>query len=265
MSFITTITRTFVQAGETVIRVFKQYEVVQLTINRILTGVIHTIQNTGTDLPQRMYLNFKGSGVTATDNETNDATDIEINSTAQVQSDYTQSDNSQVDFIKNKPTIPVIPAFVDMANGEYGNRPDAVFHEIKLRENAVADVFAVEIENSNFGTNTVTLNTRELIVENSDGTNPVLEIYPRHGIDAGNAIYRFNDLAGIGERAISVNATGDLQVSTLPYFSDNTSKSSAADAGTQNQLAVDDDYLYICTTPGTAGNAVWKKAILVNT
>jgi len=42
-------------------------------------------------------------------------------------------------------------------------------------------------------------------------------------------------------------------------------KSSAIDAGEANDLARDDDYFYVCTTTGTAGNAIWKKAVLLRT
>lgn len=39
-------------------------------------------------------------------------------------------------------------------------------------------------------------------------------------------------------------------------------KSSATDAGTVKDVSLGDDYLYICTTTGTAGNAIWKKTPL---
>lgn len=39
-------------------------------------------------------------------------------------------------------------------------------------------------------------------------------------------------------------------------------KSSATDAGAFGDVSLGDDYLYICTTAGTAGNAVWKKTPL---
>lgn len=39
-------------------------------------------------------------------------------------------------------------------------------------------------------------------------------------------------------------------------------KSSATDAGTIGQISLGDDYLYVCTRSGTAGNAIWKKALL---
>lgn len=42
-------------------------------------------------------------------------------------------------------------------------------------------------------------------------------------------------------------------------------KNSTTDEGILKQLAIDDDFLYICTTAGTAGNAIWKKTMLVNT
>lgn len=36
-------------------------------------------------------------------------------------------------------------------------------------------------------------------------------------------------------------------------------KSSSLDAGTIKDISLGDDYLYICTQTGTAGNAIWKK------
>lgn len=39
-------------------------------------------------------------------------------------------------------------------------------------------------------------------------------------------------------------------------------KSSALDAGTFKQMSLGDDYLYVCTQTGTAGNAIWKKTPL---
>jgi len=51
--------------------------------------------------------------------------------------------------------------------------------------------------------------------------------------------------------------------SPAPFLS--SSKSSAVDAGTQGDLAYDDDYVYVCTTTGTAGNAIWKRIPLLRT
>jgi hypothetical protein len=42
-------------------------------------------------------------------------------------------------------------------------------------------------------------------------------------------------------------------------------KSSTIDAGTFKDISIGDDYLYICTQTGTAGNAIWKKTVLFNT
>lgn len=36
-------------------------------------------------------------------------------------------------------------------------------------------------------------------------------------------------------------------------------KSSSTDAGEWSQISLGDDYLYVCTKTGTAGNAIWKK------
>jgi len=42
-------------------------------------------------------------------------------------------------------------------------------------------------------------------------------------------------------------------------------KSSAVDAGVLGQAAYDDDYIYRCVVAGTAGNATWKRTILLTT
>ena len=44
-----------------------------------------------------------------------------------------------------------------------------------------------------------------------------------------------------------------------------STKSSAVSPGTQDQTAWDNDFVYICTHTGTAGNAVWKKFKVVLT
>jgi len=51
------------------------------------------------------------------------------------------------------------------------------------------------------------------------------------------------------------------------FFSTSTAstKSSATDAGTQDQTAWDNDFIYICTHTGAAGLAVWKKFKIVLT
>jgi hypothetical protein len=43
------------------------------------------------------------------------------------------------------------------------------------------------------------------------------------------------------------------------------SKSTSIDAGDLCDISVDNDYLYICVQTGTAGNAIWKKCILMET
>lgn len=48
-------------------------------------------------------------------------------------------------------------------------------------------------------------------------------------------------------------------------ITDHTAKSSADDAGMQGQMAHNDDYVYVCTTTGTAGNAIWKRIPLLRT
>lgn len=42
-------------------------------------------------------------------------------------------------------------------------------------------------------------------------------------------------------------------------------KSSSTDAGTLGDISVTDDYLYVCTQTGTAGNAIWKKIVMFAT
>ena len=43
------------------------------------------------------------------------------------------------------------------------------------------------------------------------------------------------------------------------------SKSSSIDAGDFGDMSLTDDYLYVCVTQGTAGNAIWKKVPLFAT
>lgn len=43
------------------------------------------------------------------------------------------------------------------------------------------------------------------------------------------------------------------------------SKSSALDAGTEREMSIDNDYVYICVQTGIAGEAIWKKAVLFAT
>lgn len=40
-------------------------------------------------------------------------------------------------------------------------------------------------------------------------------------------------------------------------------RSSALDAGLLFEMSIDDDYMYVCVKAGSAGNAVWKKSILI--
>lgn len=42
-------------------------------------------------------------------------------------------------------------------------------------------------------------------------------------------------------------------------------KSSATDAGTAGDISITDDYIYFCVQTGTAGNAIWKKAVVFAT
>lgn len=72
-----------------------------------------------------------------------------------------------------------------------------------------------------------------------DITNSILKI--------GNAVDHWNDLVAYSAFNITFGA-----------------KSSASDAGDLFQMAIDDDYLYICVLAGTAGNAKWKRTVLFN-
>lgn len=47
------------------------------------------------------------------------------------------------------------------------------------------------------------------------------------------------------------------------YYIPSGAKSTASDAGIFGQTSMDDDYIYVCTQTGTAGNAVWKKIPIV--
>ena len=42
-------------------------------------------------------------------------------------------------------------------------------------------------------------------------------------------------------------------------------RSSATDAGTFGNMSLTDDYMYVCTQTGTAGNAIWKKMVMFQT
>jgi len=42
-------------------------------------------------------------------------------------------------------------------------------------------------------------------------------------------------------------------------------KQTGVDAGVFGEISLEDDYLNICVTPGIAGVAVWKKALIFNT
>ena len=42
-------------------------------------------------------------------------------------------------------------------------------------------------------------------------------------------------------------------------------KASSTDAGTLFDMSITDDYGYLCTKTGIAGNAIWKKFVLFQT
>ena len=43
------------------------------------------------------------------------------------------------------------------------------------------------------------------------------------------------------------------------------SRSSSTDEGTFGDVSLTDDYVYFCVQTGTAGNAIWKKALMFAT
>jgi len=59
-------------------------------------------------------------------------------------------------------------------------------------------------------------------------------------------------------------ADGNLVVKQSGSVGSGT-KASGVDAGILGELSIDDDYLYICTTGGAIGVAVWKKIALTQT
>jgi hypothetical protein len=59
-------------------------------------------------------------------------TNINVTSTAQVQSDWSQSDNTEVDFIKNKPTIPAA-----QIQSDWNQSNNAALDFIKNKQKAV--------------------------------------------------------------------------------------------------------------------------------
>jgi hypothetical protein len=82
-------------------------------------------------------------------------------------------------------------------------------------------------------------------------TNPILSS-GEPGYDITNGILKVGD---------AVTAWNDLQ----PYSAFEITfgaKASSSDAGTLFQMAIDDDYLYICVSAGSAGNAKWKRCLL---
>lgn len=42
-------------------------------------------------------------------------------------------------------------------------------------------------------------------------------------------------------------------------------RSTAVDSGSFGQISITDDYMYVCTKTGTAGNAIWKKVVMFQT
>jgi len=70
-----------------------------------------------------------------------------------------------------------------------------------------------------------------------------------------------NDVETITESDESEIITSE-EVAAI-YYTDRmtiyTAKDSATDSGTRGDMAFDDDYIYVCTTTGAAGAAIWKK------
>jgi hypothetical protein len=62
-----------------------------------------------------------------------------------------------------------------------------------------------------------------------------------------------------------IHTLADMMLNLFITTTTTATKSSASDAGTQDQTAWDNDFVYICTHTGTAGNAVWKKFKIVLT
>lgn len=58
-----------------------------------------------------------------------------------------------------------------------------------------------------------------------------------------------------------VNLTINNSGSSLEFGT----KHSGDDAGTRGDFYFDDDYMYVCTTSGTAITAIWKKLVLLRT
>lgn len=50
---------------------------------------------------------------------------------------------------------------------------------------------------------------------------------------------------------------------SIPDFISYGTKQSAVHAGDLFDVSVDDDYLYICVSGGTAGNAIWKRTSII--
>jgi len=76
-------------------------------------SILGTLSNQ-TDLQTALNLkaDISSLATVATSGDYNDLSNLPTIPAAQIQSDWNQSDNTQVDFIKNKPTIPVVTGFV---------------------------------------------------------------------------------------------------------------------------------------------------------
>ena len=67
------------------------------------------------------------------------------------------------------------------------------------------------------------------------------------------------------QEGIAVGPKGDKGDKGDPFTFMEGAKSSATDAGTISDISITDDYIYWCVKTGTAGNAIWKRAVVFAT
>jgi hypothetical protein len=63
----------------------------------------------------------------------------------------------------------------------------------------------------------------------------------------------------------TINGDNNTCQNSIDVYGNYGSKSSAVDKGKRGQVSFDDDYCYVCTHSGVAGEAVWKKFPLMKT
>jgi hypothetical protein len=88
----------------------------------------------------------------------------------------------------------------------------------------------------------------------------LIDITSEPGTDPNEA----GHLANIGGDPFWFDGSDWIDLSAAVPVANDT-KQSGTDAGVAGELAYDDDYLYICTTGGAAGVAVWKRVALAIT